>query len=363
MLSNILILLTAALLCMSCTANPTLAFTPSPSSLPSAIVKATATPIPTTIPTPTHSPKPSVTPTITSTTTSADPRDVLAPGLHIVYWSQNALYLSSLDAPLGIRLATIDDPNASLSPSGDRIAFSRRGVLYLYDFMHQNPIPLPEAGAEAYAPQWSPNGDSLVYTYAEEPPWGLSIRMIQLDNNVITPITTMASVERSATWSPDGNWIALASDQVNMSRTDCSCFGVTEIYLIDTRCLKGLTDCEAHMQQITDMGPNGHSDSPAWSPDSHRLAFVCGDLIQEDYQTDICVINSDGTNFINLTQSAEDELDPSWSPDGQWIAFTYEDASSREGDVFVVPAEGGESKNIMHTPEIDERFVFWLEIK
>jgi dipeptidyl aminopeptidase/acylaminoacyl peptidase len=54
--------------------------------------------------------------------------------------------------------------------------------------------------------------------------------------------------------------------------------------------------------------------SPSFSPDGKRIAFAC--------TLDICLMDSDGSNLVNLTDTDWfDEWDPDWSPDGQWIVF------------------------------------------
>ncbi|MFH1851944.1 MAG: hypothetical protein ABIA75_06330 [Candidatus Neomarinimicrobiota bacterium] len=72
----------------------------------------------------------------------------------------------------------------------------------------------------------------------------------------------------------------------------------------------------------------GKGEHPTWSADSRKLAY----MITEDdghvlTQSDIYVINIDGTGMINLTDSPEKyEMHPDWSPDGRWIAYdTNED--------------------------------------
>jgi Tol biopolymer transport system component len=64
-------------------------------------------------------------------------------------------------------------------------------------------------------------------------------------------------------------------------------------------------------KQLTDGGVN---KSPAWSADGKRLAWACDD--------DICVANADGSGRETLFSSADDEQQPEWSPDGEWIVFS-----------------------------------------
>jgi len=71
----------------------------------------------------------------------------------------------------------------------------------------------------------------------------------------------------------------------------------------------------------------------ARTPDYHagKIAF--------SYLGDIWVVNEDGSNPTRLTDNTGRDINPRFSPDGRWIAFS----SNRFGnnDVFVVAAAGG----------------------
>ncbi len=75
---------------------------------------------------------------------------------------------------------------------------------------------------------------------------------------------------------------------------------------------------------------------PAWSPDGQKIAFVSF----RNEPRDIYVMNPDGTNLINLTQSPErSDSYPSWSPDGKQIVFST-------GDIWVMDADGENQRNL-----------------
>jgi Tol biopolymer transport system component len=59
--------------------------------------------------------------------------------------------------------------------------------------------------------------------------------------------------------------------------------------------------------------------APAWSPDGSRLAFTCR---MPPGDTDVCVVNADGTGFLRLTAYQGEDSSPAWKPDGSLIAFT-----------------------------------------
>lgn len=75
---------------------------------------------------------------------------------------------------------------------------------------------------------------------------------------------------------------------------------------------------------------------PALSPDGKKLAFV--------YRGDVWVSDSTGGRAYPVTQHAEMDAYPIFSPDGQWIAFS----SIRSGnwDIYVVPATGGTARQM-----------------
>jgi len=80
----------------------------------------------------------------------------------------------------------------------------------------------------------------------------------------------------------------------------------------------------------------------ARTPDYHagKIAF--------SYFGDIWVVNEDGSNPQRITDNTARDINPRFSPDGRWIAFS----STRYGnyDVFAVPATGGAARRLtFHT--------------
>jgi len=58
--------------------------------------------------------------------------------------------------------------------------------------------------------------------------------------------------------------------------------------------------------------------NPALSPNGKRLVFS----MQEGRNWHLFMMNVDGSGLIQLTEGRDVDVQPTWSPDGKWIAFT-----------------------------------------
>lgn len=77
----------------------------------------------------------------------------------------------------------------------------------------------------------------------------------------------------------------------------------------------------------------GSDHSPAWSPDKSRIAFASDRA--EPGNTDIYVMEADGTNVQRITTDPQLDTTPAWAPDGSAIAFSRTDDKGRS-DLWVV---------------------------
>jgi TolB protein len=76
--------------------------------------------------------------------------------------------------------------------------------------------------------------------------------------------------------------------------------------------------------------------TPAWSPDGSRIAFMS----TRGGSADVWVMNADGSDPVQLTSDPAWEGTPDWSPDGSKIAFARDGGPGIPVDIFVVNADG-----------------------
>jgi len=86
----------------------------------------------------------------------------------------------------------------------------------------------------------------------------------------------------------------------------------------------------------------GYSTDPAWSPNPavNKIAFVR----VEGSEANIYTINPDGSDEKRLTYGTRRNENPSWSPDGHYIAFT----STRTGakDIYIMYLNGENQRQL-----------------
>ena len=107
---------------------------------------------------------------------------------------------------------------------------------------------------------------------------------------------------------------------------------------------------------------------PSWSPDGERIAFVSDrdghpHFIPGWFTYEIYVMDADGGNQRRLTNNPADDRGPSWSPDGKRIVFM----SMRDGhiidfaptyEIYVMDVDGGNLQNLTNNPS-DDRYPSW----
>ena len=140
----------------------------------------------------------------------------------------------------------------------------------------------------------------------------------------------------TAVWSPDGRRIAFARKPDWCRRTRHGCYSAqSDIYVMNADGSGARTLTHNALQNA----------EPAWSPDGRKIAFRS----TRNGNRDIYVMNADGSGKRNLTRNAAWDSRPSWSPDGRKIAFV----SNRDGrlEAHVMNADGSGQRSLAGSEE------------
>jgi TolB protein len=199
------------------------------------------------------------------------------------------------------------------SPDGTTIAFSskRGGTFDLYTMRADGSGTrrLTSTREDDGNPSWSPSGQALAF---DRGPVG-DIWVVNEDGSDARAIADGPAAETQPAWAPNGAWIAY------VRRTPGT--PIQELWLMRP---DGTTQ-----HRVTDF--RRVTGAPAWSPDSERIVFSAA-LDGEVF--DIYSVDLEGKALRRHTQSPNDAIEPSWSPDGSTIAF------AREGAIATIAGDG-----------------------
>ncbi len=183
------------------------------------------------------------------------------------------------------------------------------------------------------APEISPDGRQIVFTYSTPDTSATSIWVMQRDGS--HPHAVFGPPNGSGwdpTWSPDGAKILFASDKD----------GSNQLYTIH---LDG-----SGLTKITNLPKiRGRSD---WSPDGQHIVTYAGG----PWHRELYIMNADGSNLHQLSPSGGDSQGPSFSPDGRWVAFTaYFDHYGEDNgcEIYIIRIDGSDLRRLTNNDYCD----------
>ena len=212
------------------------------------------------------------------------------------------------------------EPTPTPEPVGPRIVFvSNRGDdpdvtdLYILDIETQE-ITLLNTGFDAVVfPKWSPDGSKILFAVRDV--WNLYT--IEPDGSNLTQLTDFRS--NNADWSPDGSKIIFQSDHQNEPQD------TPDIYVIDAN--------GENLVEILD-DPSVPDFNPRWAGDD-QIMFLSG----RESGFEVFLMNADGSEITQVTESGASITNASVSPDGERIAFTYPQGG-KFTDLYVIDKDG-----------------------
>jgi len=227
-----------------------------------------------------------------------------------------------------VRLPIGDDPGAPIawSSSGDRLLLSD-GVVIDGDGSRATIVRHQRGFLQG---SFSPDGSTVAYLAGDG-----SLDAVAADGtgkpSVIAPPAVGGYYEPA--WSPDGKQIAFISMGKPATISAVSPDGTGRHVIVRLR------------------GRVGEPGPLVWSPDGSMLAFAQNPSCCDTGQTAIWTVNADGSDLHRITPS-DGSWGPTWSPDGQRIAFV------RGAHVFTVARDGSDPQRVAAGP-VYGYFIAW----
>lgn len=197
-----------------------------------------------------------------------------------------------------------------------------------------DPVQLSAQGPTIIAnPNWSPDGKQIVYQ--KGPFLGLehNIYVVNADGSNRRQLTRNVKSARDPRWSPDGKRIVFAlGKKAGPSKSDTN----SEVAVMDAD--------GSNVRELTNDAKT--ASGPTWSPDGKRIAFASN---RQGVYAQIYVMDADGSNLQQVTHVEHHVLTPTWSPDGKRMALA---SHGKEGRIYVMDANGS---NFRELPPFDDK--------
>lgn len=197
-----------------------------------------------------------------------------------------------------------------------RVVLSNEGRVEVSDFQQVTHSP-----GDKTQLRWSPDGGQILFVAPAEGDTGLDVWVVPADGSAPPRnLTRRKGDDTEPAFSPNGRLIAFT----NNGRED----GVRQLYLMNA-------DGTGQTRLSFDQEEFGAT----WSPDRRLLAFVMNvsgrQILNLRGEADPAVeprpyyVTPQRFDFSSLAGSLGQVAQPAWSPDGNWVAYTREEGSTR----------------------------------
>ena len=254
------------------------------------------------------------------------------PSGHLIYANSGTLFAVPFDLGrmevTGTPVPVVQDVTSSPAEGAAQFAFSHTGLLgYLRGgvLVPEYPVVrvdrsgavsalLDQPGAYA-SPRFSPDGRRLALTVLKE--GNFDIWVYDLERHVLTRLTFSEDTDTEQIWSPDGSELAFGSNRGHKATT------------LFRKPSDGSGEEQVIAPTDVDVWPT------SWSPDGKHIAFSAS---RRTFDVGVVAVGAKpeyqwpvATGFV--------EIDPAFSPDGRWIAYTSNE--SGQSQIYVRPFPSG----------------------
>jgi TolB protein len=250
------------------------------------------------------------------------------------------------------------DDEADLSPDGSKVVFfsGREGnsFIYVVNVDGTGLQKLTDGQGGDVSPRWSPDGSKIAFSR------GGSLMVMNADGSDLRTIMQAQPASEAepcragsfvGSWSPDGNRITYYSAVLRPGGPNT--FWICAI------------DADGSNLEVLVSEPESalHAE-PYWSPDGKKIVYRddrdgnCSLAGAATCNYEIYMLDLETGEETNVTNHPALDIEPAWSPDGEWIIF----ASNRDDpnfDLYAIRPDGSDLRRILDDPASKDSYPSW----
>jgi dipeptidyl aminopeptidase/acylaminoacyl peptidase len=213
---------------------------------------------------------------------------------------------------------------------------------------------------------WSPDGRQVAFVSDAAQKGSMQLYVAPADGGPARLVTPARGQMEHPRWSPDGARISVLYVAGSTQEQ-----GALVAYKPDAGVVEDAIE-EQRIAVVEAAGGALREVSPAdlyvydydWSPDGRRFAAeaVHGSGTNNYWAAELFVVDAASGDTRSIWKPALQIASPRWSPDGAQVALIHgimSDEGQTGGDVWVVPASGGEARNLTATLRASPSWLAW----
>ncbi len=297
--------------------------------------------------------------------------------------AQGASSSSPMDAVIDSLSHVRELSNAAISADGTHVAWVQAREdpgtgevtlsIYLADLRTSASAPRRVTAGNGTAEHheravsWSPDGKRLAFLSDAEKSDQSQLYIADIDGGRARRVTNLTGALAGPSWSPDGTTLAiLFTEKAKRAPGPLEAIpaetGVISHQIYNQR----LTTIDAASGKVRQVSPADlYVHEYGWSPDGKSFVATAAPGPGDDnwYIAQLYTIGVESGKTTSILKTSMQIANPEWSPDGKKLAFIgglMSDEGATGGDIFTLPAAGGEPRDVTPDRKSSPKWMQWL---